>query len=437
MHELNPPARTEQSPQRRGLRFCAPAPALALAFTAAFAVLALVGLGCSSDDPRDVTSSGAAERAAVASVVGDAGCAWAVRADKETLNIAYPDTSATYWATSYQLAEGQHLELRGTLPQAEYASLITYGPSGGALDALTDHEIELDEGAANPLTVMTLATPDGPPTYTAAITARPPHSDPARRNDLAAGTAEGSQPLSGTVLYRVYLPDEAGDPTGGVGLPEVSVVGPGTTRTPIATCAKPGPSAAARALVEQYGPSTDRAIPTEPIFIRPGALAATLYPNLDNLYLATIAAHEPGRVVVVTGTAPRIDRPAFHPPGVNGVRFWSVCTNEFVKPYPVSSCASHRDIALDENERFTIAISTKADRPANATAANDVTWLDWGATDTPLLVLIRHLLPSPDEPTSAANLAPESLAITSMGPYAPIGRLCTTATFETAGPTAC
>lgn len=420
MHELNPPARTEQSPQRRGLRFGAPA----LALTAAFAVLALVGLGCSSDDPRDVTSSGAAERAAVASVVGDAGCAWAVRADKETLNIAYPDTSATYWATSYQLAEGQHLELRGTLPQAEYASLITYGPSGGALDALTDHEIELDEGAANPLTVMTLATPHGPPTYTATITARPPHSDPARRNDLAAGTAEGSQPLSGTVLYRVYLPDEAGDPTGGVGLPEVSVVGPGTTRTPIATCAKPGPSATARALVEQYGPSTDRAIPTEPIFIRPGALAATLYPNPDNIYLATIAAHEPGRVVVVTGTAPR-------------VRFWSVCTNEFVKPYPVSSCASHRDIALDENERFTIAISTKADRPANATAANDVTWLDWGATDTPLLVLIRHLLPSPDEPTSAANLAPESLAITSMGPYAPIGRLCTTATFETAGPTAC
>ncbi|HMT26256.1 MAG TPA: hypothetical protein PKD07_18150, partial [Microthrixaceae bacterium] len=151
---MNPPARTEQSPQRRGLRFGAPA----LALTAAFAVLALVGLGCSSDDPRDVTSSGAAERAAVASVVGDAGCAWAVRADKETLNIAYPDTSATYWATSYQLAEGQHLELRGTLPQAEYASLITYGPSGGALDALTDHEIELDEGAANPLTVMTLAT---------------------------------------------------------------------------------------------------------------------------------------------------------------------------------------------------------------------------------------------------------------------------------------
>ncbi|MEZ5205021.1 MAG: hypothetical protein R2701_11770 [Acidimicrobiales bacterium] len=37
------------------------------------------------------------------------------------MNIAYPDTAATYWTMSYALAPDEHLELAGQFPGARYA----------------------------------------------------------------------------------------------------------------------------------------------------------------------------------------------------------------------------------------------------------------------------------------------------------------------------
>jgi hypothetical protein len=36
------------------------------------------------------------------------------------------------------------------------------------------------------------------------------------------------------------------------------------------------------------------------------------------------------------------------------------------------------DIVLDKDRRYVIALSRASDKPTNATAANGVTWVDWG-----------------------------------------------------------
>jgi hypothetical protein len=411
-------------------------------------------------------------------------CAWAVRADSETLNIAYPDTAATYWAMSYDLAPGEMLEIEGTFSAARYASFASYGPFGGAIDVLTDRDIQPDRGSTNPFSTARGRHDGADGTarsgrYTVVVSAEETHED--RPNMIGARPNRDTAPLptnsglvttstsgpgadqvpdeanrrgsgleadasggpasdvvSGTVLYRVYLPDDPGDRTGGAGLPDVTVVAPDGERHPVPTCDSPGPSARSLELVENHERPT-RPAPPEPIFARPAVSEANLFPNPDNTYIGAIASYRRGRIVVVEGTAPTVPAPTSGRPIGSGeqLRYWSLCTNEYRKPYPVTACAADRDVVLDDDGRYTFVISTRQDRPANATAADGITWLDWGSTEVDNLLLLRHMLADPGFAEAATNVAPGTLAASTMGRYAPEAVYCRATTFEQGGAAAC
>lgn len=331
-----------------------------------------------------------------------AGCAWAVRADKATANLAYPDTSATYWATAFTLGRGEELVVSGRLPAARYSSFIAYDDQGDPTSVRTDRAIARSGG-----------------TYRTGF----------RRTGNGAGT----------LIYRVYLPRPASDPLGGRPLPRLQVRNSDGTARTIATCADPGRSARATELVRTNGPATDRPAPATPVFIRPDDNGAGLYPNPDNVYVATIVHHVPGRVVVVRGKAPTFPDTGAgaRVTGREQVRYWSVCTNEYRKPYPVTACIADQDVPLDADGRFTIVISTPADRPSNATTADGIAWLPWGSTEVDSLVLVRQMLAAPTFTEAATRLAPGALAVSGMGAYAPTGTQCDRATFEKAGPAGC
>lgn len=388
-----------------------------------------------------------------------AACAWPTRADRATQNLAYPDTSATYWVTSYRLAPGEHLELRGRFPDARYMSFITYGPAGGVRNVLADRDITPVAGSANPFASDHPSSPT-PGRYVVRVGssaagdvnvvgaagsepdsgAPPPTSTSgAAPKPLGSGRAGTSGVVSGTVIYRVYLPTRRDDPTGGAGLPSVRVVQADEARTPVPTCVHPGKNPNAEAIVRANGPATDRPAPAEPIFIRPDTRASTLYPNPDNVYVATIVHYEPGRMVVVRGKAPTFPDTGTGDPITEReqVRFWSLCTNEYRKPYPVFACVPDERVVLDAGGRYTFVVSTRADRPANATAANGVTWLDWGSTKVNMLLLFRNMLASPDFAESAIRLPPGATATSSMGAYAPRGVYCASTAFAQGGPDAC
>jgi hypothetical protein len=88
---------------------------------------------------------------------------------------------------------------------------------------------------------------------------------------------------------------------------------------------------------------------------------------------------------------------------------------------------------IAEDGTYTFVISTPEDRPASATAAAGVTWLEWGSTEDDNLLLMRHMLADPGFAESAINAEPGALARDSMGAYAPEGRYCTIADVDAAG----
>jgi hypothetical protein len=369
-----------------------------------------------------VTAVAAAVTACTPATVPPAGlsCAWAYKTDPTALNVAYPDTGATYWTTTYNLVAGDSLVLKGTFPDARYMGFITYTVAGNVVDSLTDRDIAPDAGSDNPF-ADTAAAPGG--TYTVEVAGTAPIGSP--------DNVVNPNGVLGSVIYRVYLGN--GDPTGGVGLPQMLVKRTDGTVVPLPTCGNPGTDAGLVNLVNTFGPATDVPASDPPVFKRPTTVGG-LYVNPDNGYVAAVAAHTPGSVVVVRGTAPTVPdtQAGTSPAAATQLRYWSLCTNEYRKPYPVTDCVNDTAVPVAGDGTYTIVVSTPEDRPANATTADGVAWLDWGSTAQDILLLMRHMLPADDFTQSVFDVAPGQTA-TAMGPFQPVATVCTTAAFESAG----
>lgn len=355
-------------------------------------------------------------------------CAWAVKATKDTLNVAYPDTGATYWAMRYNLIAGDRVVIEGTYPETRYLSFITYNLGGTVVDSVNDRDIVPDAGSDN-----AFADPSAAPGGTYRVEVRGDVGASPGDNTLGAGG------IAGSVIYRTYVSDVAGDPTGGVGLPTVKVRRADGSVVPVPTCANPTGDTGLIDLINVFGPPTDVAAEEPPVFRRPATVAG-LYANPDNGYVAAVADHAPGTVVVVRGKAPATpDTEAGASPAEagNDMRYWSMCTNEYRKPYPVTDCAYDAQVPLDGDGYYTIVASTAADRPVNATTADGVTWLDWGSTAQDMLLILRNMLPDPAFTEDIFEVAPGQPATAAMGAHAPVTARCSTATFEAGGAAAC
>lgn len=368
---------------------------------------------------------------------GGISCAWPNVSNGETLNIAYPDAGATYFTTRYQLTAGQQLVLHGTYPFARYMSLHTYTLAGADVDHALDAAIAPDPGSDNPFTDAAASAEPSQRRWTVTISTDVAAGTAAANNTLAAGPSAGSF-ANGAVILRVYVPDAPDDLAGGVDLPTMSVRSADGTLTSVPTCPAPTPDSGLVDLVSLFGPATDVPAADPPVFKRPLTVVG-LYPNRDNAYLAAIAAYQPGKVVVVRGRAPTTPdtRAGEAVTAPTQLRYWSFCSNEYRKPYPVTDCGFDHQIPIDSFGNYTIVVSTPAERPANATLANGVFWLDWGNTAVDMLLSVRHMLPAAAFTEAVQNLELGQLASPQMGPYAPVAARCAVGAFESGGAAAC
>ena len=364
-------------------------------------------------------------------------CAWPNISNRDSLNVAYPDASATYFTTPYQLAPGQSLVIDGTYPFARYSSLHTYSLTGAIVDHLTDTDIAPRPGSDNPSTNAAASLDPAERKWTVQVSADLAPGAGSATNSLAATASPGSTAF-GSVILRVYVPNTPGDLAGGVALPALSVRSATGTVTPIAQCATASADTSVVGLINAFGPATDIPATDPPVFKRPLSVGG-LYANSDNAYVAAIAAYQPGKVVVIRGKAPTT------PDTMNGesaasptdLRYWSICSNEYRKPYPVTSCGYDQQFPLDANGEYTLVVSTPGERPANALTSNGVFWLDWGSTAVDMVMIARHMLPAATFAESVQALAPGQPASPQMGAYAPVAATCTVATFEAGGAAAC
>lgn len=381
-------------------------------------------------------------------------CSWPAVLEADTLNVAYPDANATYWVTHFAGVPGARIRIEGSYPAARYFSFHAYDEAQRPVGSLADFEIAPDAGSSNPFVVPGAAAGGS---YTAFIefSARP--TEPAPNTLYAGATTEGAPNPAGMIIYRVYVPDQAGDLAGGVPLPELTLeTMDGAIALPLGSCDPVPPSTGSqlqKLIRESSFPNqVPRAVPWPPAqdppeFVKFYSLATNvidrLPPNpatdaiprdtsgsfLSNRhinYLFALTARSLGDVFVMRARAPVAPdtRGGADPTDPADVRYWSVCQNDFITQRFIA-CLADFEVAVDPDGFFTIAVSDPDDKPA--TAKN---WLPWGGPYYEGSVIYRHMLPSPGFTGAIQNVQYGQSPREVMGAYFPEAAYCTTSEFD-------
>jgi hypothetical protein len=391
----------------------------------------------------------------------------------------FPEESATYWVARYRLAAGQRLELHGRYPHARYESLNSYQEGGTPVSSIADVRIGPDRGSANSFLPGARRDRRKRDWTVSVLDAAPPVGDPAANTLYAPSSATSGA----EIVLRVYEPDRGRDLTGDLGLPVPEPVNADGSRVRglDAVCAAINdpdrsirrtvqsiPAAVWDALVNTPGPRSDPR--TSPAFDPPqwerffsqlfsaGVFRQAagfprpmagmeegvggFYSNRDTRYVITHLSRRFGEVLVIRGkmpTYPRTYRGARRMPR-GQVRFWSLCSNEGRVTTYAADCLADRQVPLARDRRFTIVVSTTADRPRNARARCGVGWLQWprngeypgGRRDYGLLIL-RNMLASPGFEQAVQRIERFGDEREVMGPYYPRSSYTSTRAFERRG----
>lgn len=410
--------------------------------------------------------------------------------DEPTTNKAYPDASALYWGARFRLPAGSTLRLDGRYPHARFMSINSYGLVDGvehaAVDSLEDTQIKPDRGSVNPFRT-------GADRYTVRRDYRVsiPADDGARTSTSARNVLDVPDTNEGSVqelIYRVYLPDRARDQSVR-SLPQPTLtLADGSVLSGSSMCAAVNdqqrfftfqtmPEGAYRSLVNTPGADVRTNAAFDPVrwekfFNTPLALSIyRLSTPLQDMRLADQAKGEVGGyydnravkylvgpinaaygdVLVLHGKLPTTPRTGPHIGTVQSgqMRYWSICQNGSPVETNAIDCVTDDEArkVLRNGRTYTIVVSTRADRPANARHQCDVAWLDWGTQRDVLnrrsgTLVLRNLDSDPGFARSVQKIGPADTDVTSvpnpghrrvMGDYLPTSRYMSTGQFERRG----
>ncbi len=368
--------------------------------------------------------------AASGTTTDERSCLWA--ADSTEVNTLFPDTGATYYVATLPIPPGGSVRFDGTYAHARYLSFNVYNPLLQPTDSLNDQFINPSSGSTNPF----LAGANRNVTtrsYSLRLIQSVAPAAPATRpsNTLYAGQTIGSLSASqneAVVIYRVYVPDSGTDATGGTGLPHITLVtSSGQQITGNALCSYPAildgslpnlanvpdvlsdvplntgayqyplwlkffdlqSSEVSRVYGTPLGPAVYESVGS------PTSGSGGFASNADNRYIYAAISESLGNVVAIHAQLPKTPM-TFHGEatmGTGDMRYWSICSND-QNLTTVFACLYDEQVTRDAEGRGVILVSMPADRPANATAACGVSWLDWGTSDNGLLIY-RNMLPEP------------------------------------------
>ena len=371
-------------------------------------------------------------------------CSWGLSSNPNTVNVEYPDLSAKYWARAFVPVPGERLMITGEYPSALYFSFHVYDEKLVPLDSVYDAEIAPDPGSSNPFRAKSKRGSGDSYTEYVDFTAAP--ADPAANTLYVGDTPQETPTPESTLMYRVYVPQNPDEPAGDVPLPQITLqTAEGTTIETYGDCVasslEPGDQLNEEIAASNWpagAPTPDIPEATDPpTWSRAfGSKLVGVYANQQNAYLKATISRQYGEVVVIHGKAPTFPNTrAGQPPYLKRqVRYWSICENSDTTR--VISCAADYQAAIKQGY-YTYVISDPDQRPANATAANGVTWLAWGGIFPSGEAILRNMLPAGGFPQAIQNVSETGSPEPVMGPYFPQTVYCTTGTFEAGGWKAC
>ncbi len=371
-------------------------------------------------------------------------CSWGLSSNPNTVNVEYPDLNAKYWGHELVPPLGGRLVITGYYPAARYFSFHVYDEKLVPLDSIYDSQIAPNPGSSNPF-VHKPKRGSGDH-YTVYVDFTPRPSDPAPNTLYVGDTPQGTPTPEGTLMYRVYVPNNAAEPAGSVPLPKITwQTDEGTTLQEYGVCASSSIEVGGQLNEEIASSNYPEGAPTPeipeatnpPKWARAfGSELVGVWANQQNAYLKATISRQFGDIVVIHGKAPTFPntRAGQRVYRKRQVRYWSICENS--ETTRVIACAADYQAAISGGY-YTYVISDPDKRPANATAANGVTWLPWGGAFPSGQVIYRNMLPAPSFTQAVQNVPEGSAPQALMGPYFPDAVYCTTATFEAGGWKAC
>jgi hypothetical protein len=394
-------------------------------------------------------------------------CGWQAQLSGDQINVVDPDQHANYWIAALPIPPGGSVEMHGRYPHSRYFSFVTYSARTQGIDVLHDTDVVPDAGSSNPFIAGADRALGG--SYTVhVVDALKPAGGRAPNTLYNQGTEQTNPNAVMTYLMmRVYVADRGLDISGGVGLPDLTLINPDGSRQSLPACPDPVPNLGITeteaAAGTRDGPPRTGALAHDPPRWRKATNVVsfvgvqqttdnqltgdTVYPalipttdkygpsgggyqNPDNSYLATFVSREHGQVVVMRGLAPTTPHTyaGGGRMGTGQLRYWSLCTGQ---PYTTQylGCVFDEQVPLDRNGRYTIVMSTASGRPANAATQCGVAWVPLGPQPQ-TKVIYRNMLPAPGFRYSVQAARPDHEAA-DMGPYFPsLEYVATTENFE-------
>lgn len=408
-------------------------------------------------------------------------------------NFAFPDHGAAYWSTKITIPKGAELQFKGRYPYARYISLIAYDEmTSTPISALHDSQIEPDEGSINPF-LPGAPRHDSNRSYTITILAEEP-LDETVTNTLLAGAAT-EQTLC--LMYRIYVPDNGRDLTGGVGLPEphlrladgtvltgeaaIKALNADNTDLPmdlfppffynllrneapliydIDTAGWPAQNPPVfqrvfnvpHAVGTNYGPQA--AAWAGPAFeaVAEPQLTIAQWSNLDVAYISAPGNFYYGEVLVLRGKMPLTPKTFDRNPAMGEqaeLRYWSLTVNESLATTRIYDGVYDEQAILDDEGYYNIVISHPWNRPQNATRTNGITWIaappqgngvsmfpdEIAGPEHPndFFLIIRNMLDSPDFGHAIQKVMKPADLEATLGPYLPTGSYMSRTEFEAFG----
>jgi hypothetical protein len=337
-------------------------------------------------------------------------CAWRLETDGSGItNVAYPDTDATYWTMPVDTTQWKQVILQGQYAQSRFFSFTTYVAQGAAVDAILDINIDPDAGSSNPFRRRSSGQQHN---YTVNV------GGPSGQTNQVNF---GNTPLA-WIIYRIYVANRGLDRMAGVPLPAVTLVDANGGRRSIAPCDTPRDQQIALLIDDlradgfdelvdfwqaQFTEGNDGGLAPDPtcqpedqvVFWIPENTGG-YFPNPFSKYIAGPAlCFHPGKFVIVRGKAADFPdtyngNPVWQPalPGYIQLRYWSMCNNEQVAPFPVVACQPDYATNLDNQGYYTYVLG-EGDSPPPWLPAY-ATWLPWGSTLVSNILIFRNMLPT-------------------------------------------
>jgi hypothetical protein len=387
--------------------------------------------------------------AAAADPARDRSCGWILEPTADRENVLFPEIQTRYLGAIVAAPPGGYVEITGQFPHGRYMSLQTYTTTLQSISTVRDDQIVPDKGSRNPF-LPGANRNAARRSYTVRIVHGTAPADGGPPNTLYDTRADGQ---SGRGLaYRLYLPDRDKRPFGGVPPPSLAIVTASGQRIELPTCPDPltdvgltqslgdlglsglqlppaGTLAKRPTVWHRYvnAPSTYATGFTDNEQVSPqladsiqnvtAKLPSGLGENSDNKYVYAYLSREFGNVAVIHVKVPTTPRTygGERRMGRGQLRYWSLCSgNRLTFTY---GCQVDEQLALDRRRYATIAMSTAADRPANAERRCGIGWLPWGP-DLKGILAIRNMLPADSFHHAIQNSEPGTERQT-MGPYYP------------------